>query len=137
MAHARLAGASMEKNDRMVTNTVIRPISATRAPISENTIPSNAVSSLKWDATPRHVCMAMRKTSPSEASANNPRTVQPTAFLGRTNVMNHVRVAKVMPKESPNTIGFRHEIGPAHAPPSTRNTAPWNAPLTISRPAHA
>ena len=83
-------------------------------------MPSKVVVSLKCDATPRQVCMEMRKTSPREAIAKTPITSQPTRRRGWRKAISQVTVARVRPKDRPNTIGLRHDSGPSHAPPSTR-----------------
>ena len=46
-------------------------------------------------------------------------------------------VSSMMPNESPKTIGLRQDTGPSHAPPSKRNTNPWNTPLASSSAAQA
>jgi hypothetical protein len=38
----------------------------------------------------------------------------------------------VIPNEKPNRIGLRHDSGPSHPPPSTRNTTLWTRPLANS-----
>ena len=100
--------------------TVTRATRTTSRPMAEKTIPSKAVSSLKCDATPRHFCIEMRKTSPTAANAKTPSSSQPTAFLGRRKLMNQVTVTSVIPNDRPNTTGLRQDTGPSHGPPSTR-----------------
>src|SRR5215213_709857 len=136
MAHARATGASRARNDRTVMKTVSSTRTVTSEPIAENTIPSKAVSLLKWEATPRHFCMDTRKTSASDATAKVPITSQPTDFLGRRKDMNQDTVARVIPNDSPNTTGLRQDTGPSHGPPSTRKTPRWNSPLARRRPEH-
>jgi hypothetical protein len=74
---------------------------------------------LKCDATPRQVCNETRNTSASDATAKSPTTIQPVTRLVRMNVISHATVTSVMPNDSPNTIGLRHDSGPSHGPPST------------------
>lgn len=137
IAHAKLGAASSRKNDRTVTNTLANPISAPSMPIQENTVSSNVVDSLKWDSTPRHFCIEMRKTSPSEATPSTVTTTHPVTFLARKKVRNQVSVRTVIPNESPNTTGLRHETGPSQDPPSTRNTPKCTRPLVSRIAAHA
>jgi hypothetical protein len=44
IAHAKLLGASVLMNERIVTKTVTRRTTPTRIPIQENTVSSNTVS---------------------------------------------------------------------------------------------
>ena len=101
-------------------SAVITPTTNTSVPIAEKTISSNAVVSLKWEGTPRQVCMEIRKTSPSDARLKMATTSQPARRLGRRNPRSHVTVSRVIPKDRPNTIGLRQDSGPVQAPPSTR-----------------
>jgi hypothetical protein len=103
-----------------VISTVTRPTTATSRPISEKTEESKAVCSLKCEGTPRHFCIEIRKTSPIDATDSVPIRIQPVSRRVRMKVINQVNVSSVMPKDRPNTIGFRHETGPVQEPPSTR-----------------
>ncbi len=133
MARARLGGAAIRTNDHTVMTTIIVAINATRLPMIEKTVSSNGVSSLKWDSTPRHFCIEIRNTSPTEATDRVPRTSQPIHLRGRRNPMIQPSVTSAIPNESPNTTGLRHEMGPPQGPPSTRYTPRWTTPLKASK----
>jgi hypothetical protein len=105
-------------------------------PISEKTIALKSVDSLKWDGTPRHFCMLTRSTSPTEATVRTPMTPHPVARRTRSTPAIHASVSTLMPNESPNTIGLRHDTGPSQDPPSMRKTTAWNALLNISKAPH-
>jgi hypothetical protein len=135
IAQAMAGGASSRRKERTATATVSSTSTETRAPIAENTAPSNAVDSLKCDGTPRQRCIETRKTSATEAAAKVPTSTQAVPRRGRRKDRNQVMVASVMPNESPKTIGLRHDTGPSQEPPATRKTPAWNAALASSRAA--
>jgi len=124
-------------NERIVTKTVTRRTTPTRIPIQENTVSSNTVSSLKCDATPRHFCIEIRKTSPRDAIPRAAATTHPVTLPNLRNVMNQVSVATATPKEKPNRIGLRHDSGPCNEPPSIKKTTECTAALSKRSAAHA
>jgi hypothetical protein len=103
-----------------VTTTVTTTTRVTSIPIRSNTDASNAVSRLKWDATPRHRCIVISATSPTEAVTRMRVIAQVATLPARRKPTTHASVARVMPKESPKTTGLRQDTGPSHGPPSTR-----------------
>ena len=105
---------------------------ATITPMALNTAASKAVASLKCEGTPRQRCMVIKKTSATLATPRGPASSQPNRRrLGR-NDSTQPRVSTVIPNEKPNRIGLRHDSGPSHPPPSSRNTTPWTRPLANS-----
>jgi hypothetical protein len=110
----------MRMNDHTVMTTTATARTVTSAPIIEKTAASNGVLSLKCDGTPRHLCIEMRATSPTEQNVSVPSTIHPAALGGRRRPMTQLSVTSARPKDRPKTTGLRQETGPAHGPPSTR-----------------
>ncbi|MFC6929943.1 hypothetical protein ACFQHO_06045 [Actinomadura yumaensis] len=121
-----VAGAA--RNAAMVSATSVTISTPPPAASTRVITVSSAVSWLKWDGTRRQPCTVISATSATHAAANTPRSLRRARSPSVTNEATQAMVTSVSPNDSPNVTGLRHETGPSHGPPSTRNTPKWTAP---------
>jgi hypothetical protein len=128
-----LGEARMAVNASTVRIRITVAATATATPpITTNSRLSNAVSLLKWAATPRQRCNETQTTSVVSATASGTSSSQPVRSVIRSWPATHARVMVVSPNDSPKVVGLRNETGPAHAPPTTSQATRWARPARMS-----
>jgi hypothetical protein len=122
----------LARNEAIASVTITAMITAPPNARLRATIASNAVSTLKCDGTPRHVCIETSAVSNPHAIANAPINLARARSPSLMNDDSHAIVISVRPNEKPNDIGLRHDSGPSHVAPVTIRIARWISPLSIN-----
>lgn len=106
-------------------------------PMALKTFASKDVAKLKWDGTPRQVCIVMSAVSATLTTPRDPSNTHDDVLPSRRAEATQAIVAAVMPNDNPNRSGLRQDSGPSNEPPVTNRTMPWKMPEAISNSPHA
>lgn len=122
IAQAKLGGAFKEAKLHTVMVMMLRTTKAIMTPIIENTSTSKSVAKLKWDGTPRHVCIVINAVSITAETPKVPITSHPAKGLLGRKESTQASDQAMKAKENEKEMGLRQDRGPSHGPRSTRNT---------------